>query len=202
MFLDETLIKEKDSTPSDSNSRVSNASTESDIEPHQPGDSTSIEHNSSQDVLLIPEEREEEMHEFEIDDSESATDSEYDATSDTELIQTRNPPHHSIMKKRLQKSYKKCLEIFSLIRLARKVMQRLTDCIGGLLTCVMCLWSYNYSQCKPHNIGTRSSDFGKVLANGLWRTFKLLLDRKVFVSISLYGAIAFLAIISNEVSRL
>ena len=160
--------------------------------------------NSNQDIRLLhhqSEEREEDIDEFELDDSESATDSEYDATSDTELIRSRRYHKHSTFSKRFYDSYRKSLQTFSFVKLARKVLQRITDCVGGFFTCVVCLWNYDYTKCKPQNVRTRSTGWGKSVANGFWRSFKLILDRKVFLSVSLYGLIAFLAIVSNEVCR-
>jgi hypothetical protein len=138
------------------------------------------------------EKMEDVMHLFEMDDSESATDSEYDATSDTELLRSRRT------KRFLGCEYykEKCLQYFSILKLFRLVMRRTTDCVGGFVACVACLWAYD---CKPHTIRKKSSGCGKALGCRVKRTLKFVLDRKVFLSVSLYGIIAFLAIISNEV---
>lgn len=139
---------------------------------------------------------EDEMHLFEIDDSESATDSEYDATSDTELLRTRRTKKN--FNRFSCEHYKtKCLHSFNILRLARLVVRRTTDCVGGFITCAVCLWTYDYAKFKPQR---ESSGYGRALGYGIWRTFKLILDRKVFLSVSLYGIIAYLAIVSNEVT--
>ena len=199
LFLDETLVKKKNQTSEDD---------------HDPDETSSSENSSDQpqsnDSLLQPgipdasgdeeeeEEREDEMHLFEIDDSESATDSEYDATSDTELLRTRRTKR--TFNRHLCQHYKsKCLQAFSISKLACIFMRRITDCIGGFVTCAMCLWSYDYTMCKPHNLKRRSSGCGKALCSAMWRTLKLVLDRKVLVSVSLYGIFGSLAIVSNEV---
>ena len=143
---------------------------------------------------------------FEIDDSDSATDSEYDATSDTELLRTRRNKkflnaYEQYKTKCLQ--YKtKCLQSFNILKLPHLVVRRATDCFGGFVSCVMWFWAYDYSSCKPHNLRKRSSGCGRALGYRVMRTLKFVLDRKVFLSVSLYGIIAFLAIISNEVTKL
>ncbi len=214
LFLDETLAKKKkDSTPSDSqdgdsdppnetNSSENSHCNDSGVELLQSwstNDPSSAEDSSSHDTLLLSEQdeerKEEEMQQFELDD----TDSEYDATSDTELIRSRRNKSHSAFTKKIHESCRKCLQTFSFVKLAQKVLQRLTDCVGGFFTCVLCLWSYDYTKCKPQNVKKRSSGWGKVVTVGSWRTFKLILDRKVSLSVLLYGFIAFLAIVSNEV---
>lgn len=152
---------------------------------------------SKADTLMSPQEEEEEVDEQ--DNFESATDSEYDATSDTELIRSRRYQNKSISKK-LHDSFKKCLQTFSFVKLAQKVMQRLTDCIGGFFTCIVCLWSYEYhTKCKPRHLRSKSSGWGQAVIKGLWKTMKLIIDRKVFISVLLYAVIAFLAISTNEV---
>lgn len=131
---------------------------------------------------------------------ESATDSEYDGSSDTELLRPMRTRTHFKFNRQVFQRYKtKCFQAFSIFRLARKVVQRIADCVGGFTACATCLWTYDYTKCKPQNIQKRSSGFGHAISRTLRRTFKLILDRKVFLSVSLYGVIAYLAILSNEV---
>lgn len=131
---------------------------------------------------------------------ESATDSEYDASSDTELLQpVRTKTHFKLNRQFYQRYKNKCFQAFNIFRLARKVVQRITDCVGGFMSCAMCLRTYDYTKCKTQNLQKRSSGFGHALGRTIWRTIKLILDRKVFLSVALYGVIAYLAIISNEV---
>ena len=199
LFLDETLVKKKpsenqDNVPSDtmhiSDNSHSNGDSEIALQTWNENDA------SSTDIVEIHHEEEDN----EQDNFESATDSEYDATSDTELIRSRRNQNQSSLSKKLHDSFKKCLQTFSCVKLARKVVQRLTDCVGGFFTCVVCLWSYDYhSKCRPRRLRSESSSWGKAALNGLWKTFKLILDRKVFLSVLLYGVIAFLAISANEV---
>lgn len=139
----------------------------------------------------------------EIDANES-TDSEYDAGSDTELLrsqrltQERFKQEHFNLGRRLKYFKQKCLQTFSLVKLARKVMQRITECVGIFVTCALCIKSLQHKKFKPQNF-RRNSDTLHTVCHELLQSFKLLLDRKVFLSIFLYGWIAFLAIITNEV---
>lgn len=142
------------------------------------------------------EKEEDEMYLFEIDDSGSASDSDYDARSDTELLRTRRNK-----KDDCDRYKRKCLQTFSIFKLARKVKQRTIDCVGGFVACAVSLWTYDYTKCKPHNVKKKTSGCGQALGLGIWRTFKLMLDRRVFLSVTLYGMIALLTIINVEVIR-
>lgn len=199
LFLDETH-KNKTTPEDDQCSSNHDETSSSDNLSDQP------QSNDSGVELLLPgtpdasgdEEEEEEMQLFDIDDSESGTDSEYNATSDTELLRTRRTK--KIFNRNLCQHYKsKCLQAFSISKLAHIFVRRVTDCIGGFMACAMCLRTYNYTLCKPYNLKRRSSSCGRALRSAMWRTLKLVLDRKVLISVLLYGIFACLSIISNEV---
>lgn len=194
LFVDETLVKNKDKASSeDGSDNLSDSpqSNDSGIELLQPGTTDSLmpgDHDYDE---------QNEIHLFEIDDSESATDSEYDATSDTELLRTRRAKKN-FDRFSCEHCKTKCLETFNIFKLARLVMKRITDCVGGFVTCAVCLRTYDYTNLKPSNLQRKSSGYGRTLCNGMWRMFKLILDRRVFLSVSLYGIMAYLAIVSNE----
>lgn len=201
LFVDETLVRKKDSDngdsdpPNGSNSSDSSSdppySNDSGIELLQPG--TTDESSLLQNDDDYDEKEEEEMHLFEIDDSDSATDSDY-VNSDTELLKSRRTK--TAFDRHSYERYKrKCMQTFNIFKLPHLVMQRTVDCVGGFVACAVCIWTYDYTKCNPHNLQRKSSGCGQTL----WRTLKLMLDRRVFLSVLLYGIIAFLAIISNEV---
>jgi hypothetical protein len=156
-----------------------------------------LQPHTPDEISVLPDEEEDNnMQIFEIDDS--GTDSDYDATSDTELLVNTRPRkrvHHYC------EHYKeKCLQTFNILKLARLIVKRLIDCAGGFVACLLCLWTYDYTKCKPHNLRRKTSGYSRAFGYGIWRTFKLVLDRRVFLSVLLYAIIGFLAITSNEVS--
>ena len=201
LFLDETLVKDKvtaddDETNISDNSSDPPHSNDSGIELLQPG-ATDFTANSEFSQDFKDDYEQDEQHLF---DDESATDSEYDGSSDTELLRpVRTRTHFKFNRQFFQRYKSKCFQAFDIFRLARKVVQRITDCVGGFTACAMCLWTYDYTKCKPQNLQKRSSGLGRSLGRILLRSIKLILDRKVFLSVSLYGVMAYLAIISNEV---
>ena len=147
------------------------------------------EERESNEEPLGDEEREsdeEEMLLFELDDSEDSD------SSTTELLQSRTPRNRDFYKE-------KCLQAFNVLNVARIVMQRVTDCVGSIVSCGLYIWTFNYARCKPSNLRKKSSQCVGGFGYGVWHIFKLILDRKVFISVLLYGVIAILSIISNEV---
>lgn len=165
-----------------------------------------MERDSSQTLLLTSqpddkadcsEEEEDERELFEMEDSESVSD--YDVSSDTELIRRVGEKKHFSLSKHYLDYKKKCLQTFSFTKLVRIVRRRTTDCIGGFVTCILCLHAFDCAKLKPGNLRDKSSGCGRGFVRGMWRVAKLLLDRKVFLSVTLYALIAFLAILSNEV---
>lgn len=222
LFLDETLVKDKrkidftlnynengnpsDETNASDNSSDSPYSNDSDIELLQPEIASSITSRECESTLqsslsnsnqLAYQEDEESsgQYTFEIDDSEADTGSDYDISSDTELLQNQ----------RTKKQFnigtyfnicKNFFQDFSIMNLFRLVVLRVTDCFGGLVTCVECLWNFD---CKPYNLGEKTSGCSRSFIHGIIRTIKLILDRKVFLSTFLYGVIAFLTITLVEV---
>ena len=198
MFLDETLVKKKNKTSEDDHDPNETSFSENQPQSNDSGVELLQIDASGDDDEEEEEEREDEMYLLEIDDSESATDSKYNATLERELLGTRRTKK-TFNRDLCQHYNSKCLRAFSISKLARIFMRRITDCIGGFVTCAMCLWSYDYTMCKPHNLKRRSSGCGKALCSAMWRTLKLVLDRKVLISVSLYGMFGSLAIVSNEV---
>ena len=183
LFLDETLVKRKGSSESeDADPNSFNMLRDSGIEMSQPG--------TTPGVLLGDEKDESDLgvHQFETDEELATEDelSSYDVSPDTELL--RNTQNQSF------KRYCK-LSRHNVLRLQRLIIiRRVMDCAGGLVACVVCLWTYEYSKCKLSNFRGRGS------GRSVLKKLKLVLDRRVFLPISLYGIIAFLAIVSNEVS--
>lgn len=198
LFLDETL---KTKSTEDSVNETSEDSSDS---PHSNDSGIELQADSAQAALLdddIIESSEEESSErelFEMNETDSVSD--YDVSSDTELIRrVRTKKKFSVLTKRCCDYRKKCMDTFSFIKLVHLVIRRITDCIGGLYSLIMYLYKFDFAKLKPGNLKKKSVGCGHHLLQGLFRGFKLMLDRKVFLSITLYGVIAFLAIISNEV---
>lgn len=201
LFLDETLQKKKLNSSSNDSDSIEDSSdaqdtADSGIELLHPGSNSSDNSSDSQrDNHGIDFEGVEE--DGETSDqfaSDLDTDSDYDANSDTELLKKcRNRTESG---SRLRNYKESCLQFFSLARLVRKVRQRLTECIGGLMLCAVGIWEFNYSQCKPLSVKRMK---WRSVAHGVFRTFLLLRDRKVSLSLGLYGVMAFLSIIINEV---
>lgn len=132
--------------------------------------------------------------------SDLDTDSEYDANSDTELLENLKRMKYDSFCSRLREQKKSCLRVFSLAKLARKVKQRVTECIGCFTLCVVGMWKFNYSRCCKHlSVKRRFSMEWRSVARGALKTVLLLRDRKVSISIGLYGLTAFICIIVNEV---
>lgn len=208
LFVDETLVRSKNKASSKDNDSSdppdeTNSSDNSSDPPYSNDSGIELlQSNTADKSSVLPEDTEKEednVYLFEIDDSGSATDSDYDARSDTELLITRRT--NKDIRYYCENYKRKCLQTFSILKLARKVMQRTTDCIGGFVACAACLWTYDYTKCKTDNLKKKTAGCGQALCLGIWRMFKLMLDRRVFLSVSLYGIIAFLAIISNEVGN-
>ncbi len=214
LFLDETLVKdnakEEFSMNNDSADDLSDPpSRDSGIELNQPS-SSDIEMDTQNNsrrlefIQLIPSDVDEDNDGDDenddmdsiIDDSEACTDSEYDARSDTELL--RRPTSHTFKLKTAVKRYRqKCWHAFSIVRLIRKIVQRITECAGFFGTCLMCLWSIN---CMRQKSSSLKRNIWEKIGKGIVQTLSLLRDRKVFLSTSLYGLMGFLTIITTEVS--
>lgn len=206
LFLDETLIKKKTNVidedeegdlPEDSSDPL--ISNDSSIELIQPVSNGNPECEFSERTLHSEEDSR--KYEFEIDECETDTDSNYDISSDTELIQTPGIKKHFNLHRYLDEC-KKLLHKFSVRNLFLIVTQRITDCIGGFVSCAVCLRKLDYNKCKPRNFKEQTSGCGHALVYGVLRTVKLFLDRKVFVSVFLYGILAFLSTTTTEVRML
>lgn len=207
LFLDETVIKDKKSIASSKNE----AAHGGDDSP----DETNVSDNSSDPPcstdsgielpLTTPSDHEAKQDNSdltdyldEVGDNESALETDLDDVgSDTELIRTER--ERSNISKCLYDYRKRCQETFSFTKLAHIIRKRVTDCTGGIVACALCFWTFDCAMLKPKNLRNKTSGHGQAFLQGLLRVVKLLFDRKVFLSISLYGAIAFLAILSNEV---
>ena len=134
-------------------------------------------------------------------DSDLDTDSDYDASSDTELLDNLRRKKYSNYWSHLCKCLEACVGAVCLVALARKVKQRVTECVGVLMLCVACLWGCRGLQCKHLSVKTTLSMKWRSAARGVFRVLLLLRSRKVSISISLYGTSAFLTIILTEVEK-
>ena len=201
LFLDETLKKNK---KRDSLADSSSAGQDSGIELLKPGSNSSDTSSNSQlreeDEIEVGEVNSEEEATSDLFEEDYDTDSDYDATSDTELLENiRRINRRNTLKLQIIKFMKACTHTFSLVRLARKVVQRLTECVGVFVVCTVGLSRFDYSRCRPVNVKDTVSRKWRSAGGNVLKTILLLKDRKVAISISLYGAIAFLAITMNEV---
>lgn len=210
LFLDETLVKnnkDKDITESADSEPLNEASSSSysSNTPFSSDSGIEVLHLGTTDPSVVHSTDEEyndekDMHLFELEDSESATDSEYDISSDTELLRTSRTIKHFTFYGRFFAHFKnRCFQTYTVSKLARKVMQRITDCIDGFVACAVCLWTYKYAN---YDLRRKTSGCGHALVHGIWKTIKVILDRRAFLSVFLYGVIAFLAILHNEVPRI
>ena len=211
LFLDETLKKSATKSADDSveetsgDSSDSPCSNDSGIELRlQPASETEVD--SAQAPLLdddgveCSEEDSSERELFEMDGSESVSD--YDVSSDTELIgRGRSRKYSSMLTRRYLDYKRKCKDTFSFTKLLHLVVRRITDCIGGFYSLFLYFYKFDFAELKPGNLKDKTAGCGRHLLQGLLRTLKLMLDRKVFLSIALYGVVAFLTIITNEVCK-
>ena len=191
LFLDETLVKQKGSSiesedtdsPDQTNTNSSDMPCDSGIEIPPPEITPGVLLSDEKDKNGL------EVHRFEMDE-EMVTDDElasYDVSPDTELLRNAQKQRYCNL------SREKCLHRLRRLLIVRRVM----DCAGGLVACVVCLWTYEYSKCKLSNLRGRGS---QGLGRSVLRKLKLVLDRRILSSILLYGIIALLSTMSNEVS--
>ena len=215
LFLDETLVKNKakktssatntsvepnscdDSSENSSDTPISN---DSGIELVQSKttdtgvdfglDAESVRFSSIKDT---DDDTEDDRASLVMSESDLNTDSEYEVSSDVELLRNAR------LRKWVNKKHKeRCFRTIS--KLTRKVLQRLSECVSAFYTCAMCLCMFDYSKFRTDNLRKVVTNKGQSLCYGLLSTFMLMRDRKVFLSVSLYGIIAFLGIITTEVS--
>ena len=125
-------------------------------------------------------------------DTDSESDS--DLGVEVELVRTEGRPKRCC----IASTYKKrCAEIFSVRKLACLLVRRTTDCLEGFVSCVK--WVFDCAKFRPGNVKKRSSGSCQTFSIGARRACKLLLDRKVSISVLIYGIIAFLENIVSEV---
>lgn len=214
LFLDETLVKKREISSMGSSGEIPidpPNSTDSGIELLQPSDSTyDTDSNHSVILPLVPRDSDDDGNDDSINgdeemnmdenESEPLTDSEYDANSDTtELLRCSKSMKHYKFVKHLKEHGYSCLRAFDPRKLVRKMVQRLTECVGGFVMCAACLFTFEYgSKCRPDYLRLKLSN-GHSIASGLKKSLMLVVDRRVFISILLYAWMAFLSIIQNEV---
>lgn len=128
------------------------------------------------------------------DDQDSLLD-DIDSESDSEISLENEPLTPQSDPK--ESSCRSCSETFSIVKLARLVLRRATDCVEGIWSCV--LWIFDCTKWRPDNLKRKSSGCSQALINGVSRILRLMMDRKVFVSVLIYGAIAFLENVVSEV---
>ena len=200
MFLDETLKKDKKESLSqeqssegqDSGIDLTKESNGSSNGQSQDSDNESETDESSN--------REDETSDVFLDDID--TDSDYEASSDTELIQNIQRLSQRRKAGLLFGRFKKvCAHMCNPLRLIKKVMQRLTECVGMFVFFVTGVKKL-ISRCKSDRVRHSSRVNWRSIGSNVWKTVLLLKDRRVMISILLYGMIAFLAIIANEVSTI
>ncbi len=200
LFLDETLKKDKKES---SSYKQSSEGQDSGIDLIKESDGSS--NGQSQDSDNESEKDESCNHEDEIshvflDDID--TDSDYEASSDTELIQNIQRLSQRRKAGFLFGRFKKvCAHMCNPLRLIKKVIQRLAECVGVFVFFVTGVKKL-LSRCKSDHIRHSSPVNWRSVGSNVWKTVLLLKDRRVMISILLYGIIAFLEIIAYEVSTI
>ena len=197
LYLDETLKKDKITLPAhepseSQDSGIDSANTGSNSSDNS---STNRSHDGDEIEEDILENREDNNSDMIQDDYN--TDSEYDASSDTELLQNiRRINRRKTITSNILKYTKTCMHVFSPIRLARKVLQRLMESVGVF---VFCMKGIRRIKCSGVRTASTKDTVVKYVKLSL-KTIVLLKDRKIILSIFLYGTVAFVSIIINEVS--
>ena len=141
LFLDETLKKDKKrSSPSDHSSEGHDSGIELLNAGSNSSDTSYNCHLQEGNEIEVSEVKDEEEATSDTFEDDYNTDSDYDATSDTELLENiRRINMRKTMKSLIYKFVKACMHTFSLVRLARKVMQRLTECVGMFVFCAVAI---------------------------------------------------------------
>ena len=204
LFLDETLKKPGKNSSDNNEDETSSTSEDSSSPPSSSDSGIELQMQAASeldsDAPLLEQEAGAQSEEefFELEDSESVSD--YDVSSDTDLLTRVRNRRRSSVSEHFLGYKKKFLQIFSFTKLVRLVIRRITDCVGGLVMCVVCFYTFDYNKLRrrPDCFKRTTSCHPRGVCS--WRVIKLFRDRKVFLSILLYGVIAFLAILSNEVS--
>jgi len=129
--LDETLKKDKITLPA----HQSSESQDSGIDSVNTGSNSSDNrsHDGEETEVDIVENKEDNNSDIFQEDYNS--DSDYDASSDTELLQNMRRMHRrKTVTSNILKYTKACMHAFSPLKLAKKVFQRLTECVGVLFS--------------------------------------------------------------------
>lgn len=189
LFLDETLVRHKEVATADSQVITGDHPAESNKSSFANDSGIGLGQQETFDPAAVStgyNSGNEYQEAMKMKDNPLLGDVDSKSDSETELVTPET------------ESKKRCLGIFSIVKLAHLILRRVTDCVEGYVSCV--LWIFDCTKCKPDNFKRKSSGSSQPLSDGVCRVLRLMMDRKVLISVLIYGFIAFLENVVSEVS--
>ena len=205
LFLDETLHKTKSVSEDVANiGRSSPSNEDSGIGLNPASQSVDDSDTEMIDLTTAAAADSKQLETTAIVDSDIDTESDFESvTSDTELLIQTNTNLQGEPTKLHRKKLQSILSSLNPLPLFITIKNRFSDCFRTLVICFTCIASCELCsklkaggwRCTPQ--GLRSGAATRLKQLG--QTARLLADRRIFLSVSLYGLTSFIFIMQNEV---